>query len=345
MPITKSRSKPDWLTGIHAFFRESGTHHVITYNVDSVVFGIFDASFDEVKFSPNLWVNIQRYGHFGYGMDVSGLEYILPERMDISLIQILTQVMADANAAQIIPIPATEATDSAPDTLIATLPFPFAPIGKNGNQPKLTGTTAETKYAMRFSRRTDFHYPWPTREECELAEARSRKAKERSNNVIAALAPAPAPAPAAVSHTTQLSPTLSIYPPSSSSGSPKRQRDEEAILPSFPQQIAPVLHLRRRPRATRSIRAMRTRNAAAGPATDLHGASAMVETQSDEELSRPTKRPRTVAPVTAPIPEAPAAVAHRSSVRRYESIRSFSFPFTQPDTLQEQKWGTGKVDF
>ncbi|KAG8978790.1 hypothetical protein FRB93_010865 [Tulasnella sp. JGI-2019a] len=306
------RSKPDWLTGIHAFCRESGTHHVIVYNGDSVVLGIFDASFDEVKFSPNLWVNVQRYGRFGYGMDVTGLEYISPERMGVSLVQVLTQVMADAKASQIVPVPATEATatDSAHNTLTTTLPFPFAPIGKNSGQPKLTGTKAETEYAMRFSRRTNFHQPWPTREECEREGARLREAREQKNNEIVAPAPALAPAPAAVSHTTQalraLSPALATYSSSSSSGSLKRQRDEEGILPSFPRQTASVLHLRCRLRATRSIRAAPTRNSASGPATDRH--SATIETRSNEELLRPTKRLRTVAPITPPIPVTPAAV-------------------------------------
>ncbi|KAG8988318.1 hypothetical protein FRB94_000922, partial [Tulasnella sp. JGI-2019a] len=327
------RSKPDWLTGIHAFCRESGTHHVIVYNGDSVVLGVFNASFDEVKFSASLWVDIGKCGHFGYGTSDSGLGYISPEDMDVSLIQVLTQVMVEAKASQIVPIPTTEATAtaSAPNTLITALQFPFAPISKNGDQPKLTGTKAETEYAMRFSRRTNFHQLWPTQEESERVRARSRKAAEQRSNKIAApaLAPAPtptlAPAPAAVSHMTQVSRALSlalaIRPPSSSSGSLKRPRphDDEATLPLSPRHKAPVLRLHRR-RAMRSVRAAPTRNAEAGLAIDRHSASAMVETRRGEELLRPTKRPRTVAPIVAPLLAASAAAPHNTQASAVHSL-------------------------
>ncbi|KAG8991254.1 hypothetical protein FRB94_012619 [Tulasnella sp. JGI-2019a] len=97
------------------------------------------------------------------------------------------------------------------------------------------------------------------------------------------------------------------------------------------------MHLHRRLCATRSICAARTRNTAAGPAADLHGASATAETQSGEELSRPTKRPRTVVPVTTPIPAARQSHTTQASAGMN--------PFIQPDTLQERKSGTGKIDF
>ncbi|KAG9024346.1 hypothetical protein FRB95_011627 [Tulasnella sp. JGI-2019a] len=80
------RSKPDWLTGIHAFYQESGTHHVIVYNGDSTVLGIFNASFDEAKFSASLWVDVGKCGHFGYGTSDSGLGYISPEEIDQQLL-------------------------------------------------------------------------------------------------------------------------------------------------------------------------------------------------------------------------------------------------------------------
>ncbi|KAG9001759.1 hypothetical protein FRB93_011964 [Tulasnella sp. JGI-2019a] len=329
-------SEPSWFAGIHGLCQESGTHHLVIYTGDCVVVGIFNATFDVIKFSTPLRVDIRHDGHYGYGMDGTGLNYTRPEEMDVCLFQVLTQVMADARASQVVHIPAPDAIVAARPPAIATLPFPFAPLTRNDHQPRASSTKAETEYSMRFSGRTKYHGPYPTHKEIRETVRQAKVAKEQKSNQTAAPA-----ASAAVPRASRASagtfrfflhfviivesvpnahlrilvepPAISVHPPSSSSGgSLKRQRDDESTLLTPPQTGSPRTNSPHiggspapylRPRPTRSTRAMPTQNATAGPSRKRRISAAVTKTKGDEESSRPTKRTRTTGPAaTAVVP-------------------------------------------
>ncbi|KAG8998400.1 hypothetical protein FRB93_013772 [Tulasnella sp. JGI-2019a] len=80
-------SRPKWFAGIHQFCQESGTRHVVIYTGDYVVVAVFEDNFDTVKFFEPLRID-------------TGLE------SDVSIFQVIIEVMVAAECDGIIPIQA-----------------------------------------------------------------------------------------------------------------------------------------------------------------------------------------------------------------------------------------------
>ncbi|KAG8859533.1 hypothetical protein FRB96_004417 [Tulasnella sp. 330] len=298
-------ARPDWFAGIHASCQETGAHHLVIYTGDCVVIGVFNATFDGVLFSDTYRVDVRRSGGYGYGMDhKSGLEHTPPERMEICLVQLVTQVMTDAKASQIIAVvPNATAGASTSAAPMAALPFPVAPLARNDNRPAQHGTVAQIQQSMRFSRRVTIAAPYPSQK--EIQQQIRQAARVAQQDAVASSSKAE---PA-----VQLASEEPSEPVASGSGSRKRARDDESTLPTPPRSNSPLPVPHAPPRSTRSTRTAPTRGAASRPSKRRAVVDA---TRSMDELSRPAKRTRTTAPAPPAVPVAGPSSAPRQSARQ-----------------------------
>ncbi|KAG8986820.1 hypothetical protein FRB94_002655 [Tulasnella sp. JGI-2019a] len=103
-PELEDTSEPEWIAGIRGYCRLTGTHDLVIYNGNHIVLGVLDATFEGVQFSAPLLVD-------GPNMEL--------DANDITVFQILLEVMARAESSDIVP---------APDANQAPAPVPATPV-------------------------------------------------------------------------------------------------------------------------------------------------------------------------------------------------------------------------
>ncbi|KAG8984491.1 hypothetical protein FRB94_010382 [Tulasnella sp. JGI-2019a] len=282
---------PKWFPSVHTTCENYGAHHFVIFTGELVIIGIFSADFTDISFSTPERVDVGRNG-YGTGIGPDGLERIPLDKQRICLVQVISQLMMDAEESQ----GATSPQPTGP-----TFRFGVAPLAWNEHPVAASSEPAE---AMRFSRRP----VGPSQQEINAAlkayrEDRAKKGKGKAVVVAAARESALA---------------LSAQPLASGSqsaalGSPSRKRqrpeEEQLKLPAPPIPVAEpstVSHHSGRPGPS-------TRPAAGSAVRRM---SVKKTKYLDAEVAgdfRPSKRTklaiteRAVSPPASPAPAKPAA--------------------------------------
>ncbi|KAG8985441.1 hypothetical protein FRB94_004846 [Tulasnella sp. JGI-2019a] len=237
-------SRPKWFAGIHQFCQESGTRHVVIYTGDYVVVAVFEDNFDTVKFFEPLHID-------------TDLE------SDVSIFQVIIEVMVAAECDGIIPIqaatdvPAPAAISQATQTPAVQPPSPSSSSGslkrRREDEPTLPTPPRTGGLLTPPVRRRPAHSLWSVRthnavagpSNATTAVAETPRDEEQSPPAKRARIIAPPAAPAA----TAPSPTITPADDTPAAPSPTAAPIDDAP----PSNATPPPTARRSPRTTSGI--------------------------------------------------------------------------------------------